>query len=274
MTPRNKDLNSSVVVIKLQSHQDSPVRGFDAAPDSGLQIDLTVNLNKGSISKQKWLKPLATSKEKKQPAGKMKKFQAGTTNPNITSTENLGKPSVKLLDTEGKNLAIENPEALQNKSKVIKVGKSHQKRGQNSARDEIPIPYYFHYKKNNFFRQADVKDHTGYGKTAERGYDGQKSKLDDNFSPEAKKANLEAQSNALDSVSWGDSEYSFKDHRKKSTGKTPLSNNNVSDGMNSVNRSENRDRHSSPNPKLDLKGLTTKDKGGKREKKGSQRKRM
>jgi hypothetical protein len=143
MNRGTKDLNSSVVVIKLQSHQDSTVRGFDAAPDSGLQIDLTVNLNKGSISKQKCLKRLAGSKEKKQPAGIMKKFQAETTNPNILSTENLGKPSLKLLETEGKKLAIENPEAKQNKSKVIKVGKSHQKRGQNSARNEIPIPYYF-----------------------------------------------------------------------------------------------------------------------------------
>jgi hypothetical protein len=85
---------------------------------------------------------------------------------------------------------------------------------------------------------------------------------------------LEAQSNALDSDSWGDSEYSFEDHRKKSTGKTPLSNSNDSDGMNSVNRSENRDSHSSPSPKLDLKGLITKDKGGKPEKKGGERKRM
>jgi hypothetical protein len=79
---------------------------------------------------------------------------------------------------------------------------------------------------------------------------------------------------ALDSESWGDSEYSFEDHPKKSTGKTPLSNNNGTDEMNSVNPSENRDGHSSPSPKLGLKGLTTKDKGGKHEKKGGERKRM
>jgi hypothetical protein len=65
---------------------------------------------------------------------------------------------VKLLDTEGKKIAIENPEAKQNKAKVIKVGKPHQITGQNSARDEIPIPYYFYYKKNNFLGKLVLKN--------------------------------------------------------------------------------------------------------------------
>jgi hypothetical protein len=141
MTSRNKDLNSSVVVIKLQSHQDSPVGGFDAAPDSGLQIDLTVNLNKGSTSKQKSLKRLATSKEKKQPAVILKKIQEETTNPNHPAMEYLQERAPKLINTGGKKLAIKNPEAKQNKAKVIKVGKPNQKRGQNSKRDETLIPY-------------------------------------------------------------------------------------------------------------------------------------
>jgi hypothetical protein len=244
LTQGNKDLNSSVVAIKLTSHQDSPVQEFDSAPDSGPQIDLTANPKKRPNFKEKCLKGPSTSKEKNQPAGIINKFQAETPNPNHPSTENLGKPSLKLLDTEGKKLAIENPEAKQNKAKVIKVGKPQQKTGQNFGREETPIPYYFYYKKNNFFRQADVKQPTGYGKTAERGFGGQRSKFADYFSPEAKKANLEAQSNALDSESWGDSEYSFEDHHKKSTGKTVLSNNNGSDGMNSVTPSENREGHS------------------------------
>lgn len=147
MTPGNKDLNSSVVGIKLPSHQDSPVRVFEAVPDSGPQIDLTQNLKKGPTSKEKCLKAPATPKEKKQPAGIMKKFQSETTNPNLPSTENPEKPALRLLDTEGKKLAIENLETKQNKAKVIKVGKPHQKRDQNLAHDEIPIPYYFYYKK-------------------------------------------------------------------------------------------------------------------------------
>jgi hypothetical protein len=85
---------------------------------------------------------------------------------------------------------------------------------------------------------------------------------------------MEAQSNALDSDSWGDSEYSFEDHPKKSSGKTPVSNNNGSDGVNSVNPSENRDGYSSPSPKLDFNGLTTIEKGVKHEKKAGKRKGM
>jgi hypothetical protein len=150
MTQGNKDLNSSVVSIKLPSHQDSPVRGFDATPDSGPQIDLTQNLKKGPTFKEKCHKASATSKAKMQPAGIMKKIQSETTNPNLPSTENPGKPAMRLLDTQGKKLAIENPETKQNKAKVIKVGKPHQKRGQNFARDETSTPYYFYYKKNNF----------------------------------------------------------------------------------------------------------------------------
>jgi hypothetical protein len=83
---------------------------------------------------------------------------------------------------------------------------------------------------------------------------------------------LDAQSNALDSDSWGDSESSFEDHPKKSIVRTPVSNNNGSDGVNSGNPSENRDGHSTPSLKLDLKGLTTKEKDGKHEKKGGERK--
>jgi hypothetical protein len=145
LTPGNKDLNSSVVGIKFTSHQDSKVQEFDAAPDSGPQIDLTANPKKRPTFKEKCLKGPSTSKEKHQPAGIIKKFQVETTNPNLPSTENLGKPSLKLLETEGKKLAIENPEAQQNKSKVIKVGKPHQKPGQNFGHDETPIPYYFYY---------------------------------------------------------------------------------------------------------------------------------
>ena len=107
----------------------------------------------------------ATRKEKKQAAGIMKKLQAETTNPNIPSIRNFGKklqaettnsnipsimnfgkPAPKVIDTEAKKLAIENPEAKQNKAKVIKVGKIQQKIGLNIARDGTPIPYnYYHH---------------------------------------------------------------------------------------------------------------------------------
>jgi hypothetical protein len=145
LTQGNKDLNSSIVGIKLTSHQDSPVQEFDTAPYSGPKIDLTANPKKRPTFKEKCLKGPSTSKEKNQPAGIIKKFQAETTNPNLPATEKLGKPSLKLLDTEGKKIAIENPEAKQNKAKVIKVGKPRHKRGQNFGRDETPIPYYIYY---------------------------------------------------------------------------------------------------------------------------------
>jgi hypothetical protein len=150
LTQGNKDLNLSVVGIKLTSRQVLPVQEFDTAQDSGPQIDLTVNPKKRPTLKKKCLKGPSTSKEKNQPAGIIKKFQAETANPNVPSTDNLAKPSLKLLDTEGKKIAIENPEAKQNKAKVIKVGKPHQKTGQNFGRDETPIPYYSYYKKTIF----------------------------------------------------------------------------------------------------------------------------
>jgi hypothetical protein len=130
----------------------------------------------------------------------------------------------------------------------------------------------FIIKKFNFFRQAYAKQPTGYGKTAERGFDGQKSKVSEYFRPEAKEVNSEAQSKALDDDSWGNSEYDFEDDPKKSTGKTPESTNNGADGMNILEVSENRHRHSSPSPKLDLKGLTIKEKDEKDEKKVGERK--
>jgi hypothetical protein len=160
-----EDCRRSILCIKSPARQSSPGQGLDAAQDSGPQIDLTKNLEKRSTVKRKIPMATATVKEKKQAAGITKKLQAETTNPNIPSIrnfrkklqaettnpnipsiENFGKPVPKLIDTQAKKLAIENPEAKQNKAKIIKVGKIQQKTGLTIVRDETPTPYnYYHH---------------------------------------------------------------------------------------------------------------------------------
>jgi hypothetical protein len=234
-TSRKKDLDISVAFINSPKRPGSVVQGLDTLPDAGLQIDLTVNLNKGSTSKQKSLKRLATSKEKKQPAGILKKIQEETTNPNHPAMEYLQERAPKLINTEGKKLAIKNPEAKQNKAKVIKVGKIQKKKTLNLVVEETPISYYYHnYYLKTIFRHEDSKLPNDYGKTTERGFNVQKSKLADHFSPETKGDSLKVQSNALDDDSWGDSEYEFGDSPKESIGKTPGNKNHGANDMNGL----------------------------------------
>jgi hypothetical protein len=234
--PVKKDSDPSIIFIKSPARHGSPGQELDAPPDSGPQIDLTINLKKGPTVKGKSPIARGISKEKKQQAGIVKKPQAESTNPNLTNTENFGKPAPRLIDTEAKKLAIENPEAKQNKAKIIKVSKSQNKRGLNLARDENPIPYYYyHYYSKTIFRDSDAKLPTAHGKFAERCFDGKQKKLESSyFSPQAKEADLEVRSNNLDDDSWGDSEYDFGDSPIESTEKALGAENDGADGMNSV----------------------------------------
>ena len=145
-TPVKKDYDQSIDCIESPARHGSPGQELDAAQDSGWQIDLTKNLKRGPTLKGKIPMAPGISKEKKQPTGIVKKLQAECTNPNLPILENFGKPASKIIDTEGKKLAIENPEAKQNKAKIIKVGKIQQKTGLTIVRDETPTPYnYYHH---------------------------------------------------------------------------------------------------------------------------------